>query len=79
LEKKRLVGQKLSRAIRRRHKANIQLQVIRICIKSELVVLTGDFRGNAHDPLPLRTWCDIKTSDGKTHAELGMTGEIVIE
>jgi uncharacterized cupredoxin-like copper-binding protein len=23
--------------------------------------------------------CDIKTSDGKTHAELGMTGEIVIE
>jgi uncharacterized cupredoxin-like copper-binding protein len=23
--------------------------------------------------------CDIKASDGKTHAELGMTGEIVIE
>ena len=23
--------------------------------------------------------CDIKGSDGKTHAELGMTGEIVIE
>jgi uncharacterized cupredoxin-like copper-binding protein len=23
--------------------------------------------------------CDIKTSDGKSHAELGMTGEIVIE
>jgi uncharacterized cupredoxin-like copper-binding protein len=23
--------------------------------------------------------CDIKTSDGKTHAELGMLGEIVIE
>ena len=23
--------------------------------------------------------CDIKTGDGKTHAELGMTGEIVIE
>jgi hypothetical protein len=23
--------------------------------------------------------CGIKTSDGKTHAELGMTGEIVIE
>ncbi len=23
--------------------------------------------------------CDIKTSDGKTHAELGMTGEIIIE
>ena len=23
--------------------------------------------------------CDIRTSDGKTHAELGMTGEIVIE
>jgi hypothetical protein len=29
--------------------------------------LTGDLR------------CDIKTNDGKTHAELGMTGEIVIE
>ncbi len=23
--------------------------------------------------------CDIKTSDGKTHAELGMLGEIIIE
>ena len=23
--------------------------------------------------------CDVKTSDGKSHAELGMTGEIVIE
>jgi uncharacterized cupredoxin-like copper-binding protein len=23
--------------------------------------------------------CDIKSADGKTHAELGMTGEIVIE
>jgi len=23
--------------------------------------------------------CDIKTPDGKTHAELGMTGEIIIE
>jgi hypothetical protein len=23
--------------------------------------------------------CDIKTSDGKAHAELGMLGEIIIE
>jgi uncharacterized cupredoxin-like copper-binding protein len=23
--------------------------------------------------------CEVKTSDGKSHAELGMTGEIVVE
>ena len=30
-------------------------------------------------PFAVKFGPDIKTSDGKTHAELGMTGEIVIE